>query len=333
MKSPTPTGQTRREIVNALTVDVEDYYQVEAFADVVSRADWLRWESRVERSTQRLLELFARHDVRATFFTLGWVAERHPALVHEIAAAGHEIACHGYAHHLIYQQTPDEFRHDVRRAKNILEDLIGASLEGYRAPSYSITAASLWALDILIEEGFRYDSSIFPIHHDRYGIPDAERFPHMIRRAAGEILEFPPSTVRLGGINWPMAGGGYFRLLPYAIFRAGLRHLNQVEAQAAIFFLHPWEVDPEQPSVPGTRLNVWRHRLNLHRTLPRLERLLNDFRFAPAREVIAECGMQNAEWEDLSSPDVRAAFDPLSSVHNPQAVIHNPQSAIRNPQP
>lgn len=314
MNSPATSGQTWRETVNALTVDVEDYYQVEAFADIVRREDWPRWQSRVERNTQQLLELFVRYDVRATFFTLGWVAERHPGLVRAIIAAGHEVACHGYEHRLIYRQTPDEFRADVRRAKGILEDLLGARVEGYRAPSYSITAASLWALDILIEEGFRYDSSIFPIHHDRYGIPDAQRFPHTIRRAAGEIIEFPPSTVRLGGMNWPISGGGYFRLLPYAMFRCGLRRLNRVEAHAAIFFIHPWEVDPDQPIVPGARVNVWRHRLNLHRTLPRLERLLTDFRFAPAREVIRIADLSGAQ----------PAFNP--GIHPSSSVIGNPQA-------
>jgi polysaccharide deacetylase family protein (PEP-CTERM system associated) len=329
MRSPADQRQPPRETVNALTVDVEDYYQVEAFTDVVRREDWPRWESRVESSTGRLLELFARTKARATFFTLGWVAEHYPNLVREIAKAGHEIACHSYEHRLIYRQTPDEFRQDLRRAKNILEDLIAAPVEGYRAPSYSITAGSLWALDILIEEGFRYDSSIFPIHHDRYGIPDAERFPHLIRRPAGEIIEFPPSTVRLCDTNLPVSGGGYFRLLPYAIFRRGLRRINCREAQAAIFFIHPWEVDPDQPMVPGSRLNVWRHRLNLHRTLPRLERLLNDFRFAPAREVIQ---MAHGEWRmaDWSNPDL--SFDAITPIHTSPSGISNPQSVIRNPQ-
>ncbi len=276
----------QKQQINALTVDVEDYYQVEGFTSVVRREDWSQWESRVEDNTRRLLELFARHHARGTFFTLGWVAERHPALVREIAAAGHEVACHGYEHRLIYQQTPDEFRRDLSRAKNILEAITGNRVEGYRAPSYSITAQSLWALDILIEEGFHYDSSIFPIHHDRYGMPDAERFPHLIRREAGQIVEFPPSTVRLFGMNWPMSGGGYFRLLPYRLFRRGLARINQREDRAAIFFIHPWEVDAGQPVVPGRRLDIWRHRINLHRTLPRLTRLLDDFRFAPVREVI-----------------------------------------------
>jgi polysaccharide deacetylase family protein (PEP-CTERM system associated) len=279
---------THQPPVNALTVDVEDYYQVEAFADVVRREDWPNWESRVEASTRRILEAFARHGVRGTFFTLGWVAERHPGIVREIAAAGHEVACHGYRHQLIYRQTPDEFREDVRSAKRRLEDLTGAPVVGYRAPSYSITSESLWALDILIEEGFQYDSSIFPVHHDRYGIPHAERFPHVISRRGGEIIEFPPSTFKLWGLNCPVSGGGYFRLLPYPIFRFGWRRIHRRDRQAAIFFLHPWEVDPEQPVVPGARLNVWRHRVNLRRTAGRLERLLHDFRFAPVRQVLEQ---------------------------------------------
>jgi polysaccharide deacetylase family protein (PEP-CTERM system associated) len=275
-----------QEIINALTVDVEDYYQVEAFAEVVRREDWPQWESRVERNTLTILDLFARYNVRGTFFTLGWVAERHPPLVREITAAGHEVACHGYEHRLIYTQTPEQFREDVRRARNALEDLTGMPVDGYRAPSYSITAESLWAFDVLIEEGFRYDSSIFPIHHDRYGMPKAERFPHIVRSAGGEIVEFPPSTLRLCGINFPISGGGYFRLLPYGVFSRGVARLNQQEKQSAIFFIHPWEVDPAQPVVPASRLNHWRHRINLHRTLPRLERLLSDFRFAPVRQVL-----------------------------------------------
>lgn len=291
----------KQQIINALTVDVEDYYQVEAFAGVVSREEWPRWESRVERNTLTILELLARYKVRGTFFTLGWVAERHPSLVRQIAAAGHEVACHGYEHRLIYSQTPDQFRADVRRARRILEDLTGQPVTGYRAPSYSITGQSLWALDVLIEEGFSYDSSIFPIHHDRYGVPDAERFPHVIRRESGEIVEFPPSTVRLCGVNFPVSGGGYFRLLPYGIFSRGVQRLNRQEQQPAIFFIHPWEVDPAQPVVPASRLNIWRHRINLQRTLPRLERLLSDFRFAPVAQVLS--GMLTATAREFRSDD------------------------------
>jgi polysaccharide deacetylase family protein (PEP-CTERM system associated) len=310
--SATPNQVKRRpEPVNALTVDVEDYYQVEAFASVVRREDWLRWESRLEHNTRRLLELLARHDAHGTFFTLGWVAEHYPGLVREIAGAGHEVACHSYEHRLIYRQTPEEFRRDVRRAKAALEDALGARVAGYRAPSYSITSQSLWALDVLIEEGFAYDSSIFPVHHDRYGMPGAARFPHTIRRAAGQILELPPSTVRLWGVNWPMAGGGYFRLLPYAIFRRGLRRINGRERQSAIFFVHPWELDPEQPAVPGTRLNIWRHRVNLHRTAPRLERLLNDFRFAPMRDLLRLGGEADADHLEAAAAPIQFASSGL----------------------
>jgi polysaccharide deacetylase family protein (PEP-CTERM system associated) len=278
--------KTEHYPVNALTVDVEDYYQVEAFSDVVSRHDWSRWESRIERNTERLLDLFEVFQVRGTFFILGWVAEHHPQLVRQIVKAGHEIACHSYHHQLIGNQMQTEFRDDVRRAKSLLEDVTGKEVEGYRAPTYSITSQTLWALDILVEEGFRYDSSIFPIHHDRYGIPNAERFPHVIRCSTGEIIEFPPSTVRVFGQNMPIAGGGYFRLIPYPVFRWGVDRINHEESKSAIFMIHAWEVDPDQPVLPGKRINVWRHRLNLRRTEPRLKKLLKDFRFAPVREVL-----------------------------------------------
>lgn len=279
-----------RDPVNALTVDVEDYYQVEAFADVVPRGEWDRWESRVEANVLRLLELFARQGVSGTFFILGWVAERHPRLVRDIAAAGHEIACHSYQHLLISAQNRAEFRADVRRAKALLEDISGQEVEGYRAPTYSITRQTLWALDILVEEGFRYDSSIFPVYHDRYGLPGAQRFPHVIRCASGELLEFPPSTVRLAGQNIPIAGGGYFRLLPYSLFRWGVQRLNRIEQQPAIFMVHAWEVDHGQPVIRGSRLNIWRHRHNLAQTEKRLARLLRDFRFAPVRDVLPMTG-------------------------------------------
>ena len=297
VSSKTGTAPDGARHLNALTVDVEDYYQVEAFAKVVRREDWTNWESRVERNTKFLLEMFAQRKVHGTFFTLGYVAEQHPQLIREIAQAGHEVACHSYYHRLVYSQTPDEFREDLRSAKHRLEDLIGAPVIGYRAPSYSITAQSLWALDILIEEGFSYDSSIFPVHHDRYGMPDAERFPHVLHRPPGEIIEFPPSTVRMRGVNFPISGGGYFRLYPYRLFRRGWQRINRSEAESAIFFLHPWEIDPDQPVVPGTRLNIWRHRVNLSQTQGKLERLLNDFTFAPVKQVLANrtFGLQTQE--------------------------------------
>ena len=299
------------EPVNALTVDVEDYFQVEAFADVVRREEWSNWESRVERNTQRLLEMLACRDVRSTFFILGWIAEQHPRLVREIADAGHEIACHSYHHQLISSQSRNEFRADVRRAKFLLEDISGQEVIGYRAPTYSITEKTLWALDVLVEEGFRYDSSIFPIYHDRYGIPAAERFIHTIQCPTGEIVEFPPSTVRLGGVNFPMTGGGYFRLLPYSLFRWGLRRINRLEHQPAIFMVHAWEVDPDQPVVAGTSLNVWRHRNNLSRTESRLARLLDEFRFTSLREVLRLSGRQLefAETRSVASKPAYAQMD------------------------
>jgi len=272
--------------VNALTVDVEDYYQVESFVNIVRREDWGRWESRVERNTYRLLDLFARRQARGTFFILGWIAERHPQLAREIVSAGHEIACHSYDHQFIPGQRREDFRADVRRAKSLLEDITGEAVEGYRAPTYSIMKETLWALDILVEEGFRYDSSIFPIRHDRYGVPGAKRFPYVIYCQSGELIEFPPSTVRIAGQNLPMAGGGYFRLLPYPVFRWGVRRINRREGQPAIFMVHAWEIDPDQPALPGTRFNVWRHRSNLNLTESRLERLLQDFRFTSVREVL-----------------------------------------------
>lgn len=272
--------------INALTVDVEDYYQVESFTDVVPREKWAGWAPRIDRNTDKILSLFDERGVYGTFFILGWVAERNPQIVRRIADAGHEIACHSYGHHLIQNQTQAEFRADLIRAKRLIEDQSGQRVIGYRAPTYSITPRTLWALDILIEEGFQYDSSIFPIYHDRYGMPGAERFPHLIRTGSGEIVEFPPSTLRLAGQNIPLAGGGYFRIMPYRFFSWGVRRINRTEQQSAIFMVHAWEVDEDQPRISGTRLNVWRHRNNLSRTLPRLQRLLSDFNFAPMRDLL-----------------------------------------------
>ena len=273
-------------IVNAMTVDVEDYFQVSAFDDVVDRADWERMESRVERNTRRLLDLFDEFDVRATFFVLGWIGERHPSLVREIHDRGHEVASHGYGHGLVYTQTPEAFRHDVRRARRILEDATGQAVVGYRAPSYSITARSLWALDVLVDEGYEYDSSIFPIRHDRYGMPDAPRHRHVRHTPAGPIVELPPATVRTLGMNLPAAGGGYLRLLPYGWTRRALTRLNERERQPAVFYVHPWEIDPDQPRLPARGLSRFRHYRNLHLTEPRLRSLLGSFRFAPARAML-----------------------------------------------
>ena len=273
-------------IVNAMTVDVEDYFHVSAFDHVVSRAGWDRFDSRVVGNTNRLLELFDRAGIRATFFVLGWVAERFPSLVRQIAGMGHEVASHGYHHQLLYMLTPQQFREDVRSAKATLEDAIGAPVRGFRAPSYSIVESSLWALDVLIEEGYAYDTSIFPIHHDRYGIPNAPRHAHVLQRAPGAIVEMPASTVRVAGVNLPIAGGGYFRLLPYAWTRWGIRRVNDVEGQPVVFYVHPWEVDPDQPRFDVGPMTRVRHYGGLNSTLPRLKRLLKDFRFDSVATVL-----------------------------------------------
>lgn len=266
-------------IVNAMTIDVEDYFHVSAFDGVVVRGEWDQLESRVCANTERLLQIFDAHGVKATFFVLGCVADRFPSLVSDIVSAGHEIASHGYNHQLVYEQTPAAFREDVRRAKGVLEGLIGGAVDGYRAPSYSITARTPWAFDVLIEEGHRYDASIFPIRHDRYGVPDAPRHPHIISRPSGSLVETPGSTVRLGPVNVPVAGGGYFRLLPYWWTRWGIGRVNRIERRPAIFYLHPWEIDPDQPRLPADRLGRFRHYRNLERTEQRLRRLLTDFPF------------------------------------------------------
>jgi polysaccharide deacetylase family protein (PEP-CTERM system associated) len=302
----------RTKIVNAMTVDVEDYFHVSAFQGTVSRSLWDRLESRVVRNTQRLLGLFEERGIRATFFVLGWVAERHPSLVRQIADAGHEVASHGYGHRLIYEQSPTEFREDLRKSRALIASAAGVSVSGYRAPSFSITPRSLWALDIIREEGFVYDASIFPIRHDRYGLPSSPRHFHMLHQAAGTLWECPGSTVRLGGVNLPVGGGGYFRLLPYSWTKWGISRLNK-EAQAAVFYLHPWEIDPDQPRLPGSRLSRYRHYTNLDRTESRLKRLLADFRFAPLSDLLG-----------LSPTHARTAEDgchvqPTRSLHTVDA--------------
>lgn len=291
MSTSTVTGA---RIVNAMSVDVEDYFHVSAFDRVVPRDAWDAFERRVERNTERLLALFDERQVGATFFVLGWVAERHRPLVRRIAAAGHEVACHGYGHRLIYDQTPVEFAEDVRRAKWMLEDLVGLPVRGYRAPSYSITARSLWALDILVEAGFEYDASVFPVHHDRYGMPGAPREIHRLERPGGSLIEVPPSTVRLLGVNLPVAGGGYFRILPYWWTRWGIGRVNGRERRPVIFYLHPWEIDPDQPRLRADALGRFRHYRNLHQTERRLRRLCTEFSFAPIQQVLETHGFATA---------------------------------------
>ncbi len=347
--------QTIPGILNLLTIDVEDYFQVHAFSRVIRTCDWANYRCRVEHNTYRLLEILNNvcpqralpspeacssvpalpmSDVlcptagKATFFVLGWIAERYPALIKTIRDAGHEIACHGYGHQLIYRQSKEEFREDVRKAKVILEDITGDEVIGYRAPSYSITKQSRWAFEILMEEGFRYDSSIFPVHHDVYGFPNAPRFPFTISLKGDQglefsgvdlhakfarfppsgalgsaeedfgaaapqsgafpkkILEFPLSTVRVLGQNIPVSGGGYFRIFPYYIIRKGLRRINEREGKLFTFYLHPWELDPNQPRIDGLSLKCkFRHYFNLTKTEGRFLNLLKEFLFSSIREV------------------------------------------------
>ena len=279
-------------ITNALTVDVEDYFHVSAFSSSIDRDSWDSLESRVVKNTQALLALFEQHDVRATFFVLGWVAERYPELVRELAANGHEIACHGFSHRLVYEQSREQFEEETRRSKHLLEDITGDAVLGYRAASYSIVRESLWALDTLVDLGFVYDSSIFPVHHDRYGIPNAERIPHrMSTPNKRSIVEWPLATARFLGYRLPVAGGGYFRLLPYGLSRWGLASINRRERQPFIFYLHPWEIDPGQPRVPSSLLSRFRHYTNLGKCEDRLRHLLGEFDFGTARDCLAQLGL------------------------------------------
>jgi len=280
------------EIANAFSVDVEDYFQVAALAEAISRDSWGERETRVERNTGLILDLLAERGIRGTFFVLGWIAERHPGLIRRISSAGHEVASHGFSHRLIYEQTPEEFREETLRSKRLLEDLIGAPITGYRAASFSITSRSLWALDVLIDAGFQYDSSVFPIRHDRYGIPGASHSPGRISAPSGRTLvEFPMSAASFAGVRIPVSGGGYFRLLPYWLTRSGLRRINAAERRPFTFYLHPWEVDPGQPRVRVSWLSRFRHYTNLHRCEDRLRRLLGEFRFTTMRETLQALGL------------------------------------------
>ena len=321
---------------NILTIDIEDYFQVHAFSDVIKFEDWGNFECRIERNTDRLLDVLSssirnpqsafRIPTKGTFFVLGWIAERYPNLVRRIQKEGHEIACHGYAHQLVYTQSRDEFRQDIKRAKAILQDIIGSEVIGYRAPSYSITNKSQWAFEVLVEEGFKYDSSIFPIRHDFYGMANAPRFPFVVSlngnsnvefsvlnfesntvslndgntaaplegitpnselRTQHYLLEFPLSTVKLLGQNFPISGGGYFRLFPYSLIRKGLKSINKKENKPFIFYAHPWEFDTGQPRVKGAaNLSKFRHYVNLDKTEDRFRRLLNDFNFSSVKEIM-----------------------------------------------
>ena len=275
------------DIVNAFTVDVEDYFQVSAFENDISRDQWDQFESRVVANTQRILDLLARHDVRATFFVLGWVARQYPELVREIHNAGHEIGSHSFWHRLIYNQTPEEFRSDLRQSRDILADIIGEPITAYRAPSFSITRRSLWALDILAQEGFQFDSSVFPIYHDRYGIPDAKPTIHQITTSAGPLWEFPPSVFRFARLNFPVGGGGYFRLYPLWCTVCCLKTVNRRTQQPFMFYVHPWEIDPGQPRIrAGSPVSRFRHTVNLSKSLRKLDKLLRAFRFQSLSAIV-----------------------------------------------
>jgi len=278
--------------VNALTVDVEDYFHVSAFAKNISRDDWDSIVSRVEQNTQKLLELFSEKNVFATFFVLGWVAERFPGLIREIDVLGHEVASHGYSHQLIYNQSPDVFKEETLRSKNLLENIIQKPVLGYRGASYSITKQSVWALDILFDAGFKYDSSIFPVRHDRYGIPDAPRFPYLAETPKkNKIIEFPLTSFRFMGAQLPIAGGGYFRLFPYWFTKLAFNKIHNTENRPFIFYLHPWEIDPEQPKVKSSLFSRFRHYNNLHKCETRLKSLLSDFEFSSVLNVLKNTGL------------------------------------------
>jgi polysaccharide deacetylase family protein (PEP-CTERM system associated) len=271
-------------IRNALTIDVEDYFHVSAFAPHVPREDWDRLPCRVERNVDAILAMLTEHRTRATFFMLGWVAERYPGLVRRIVEQGHELASHGYAHRRVTEQSREEFREDVTRAKRLLEDISGVAVQGYRAPSFSIGEGNLWALECLSEAGYRYSSSIYPVRHDHYGMPGAPRFA--FHPQGRSLLELPVTTVRYFNQNLPAGGGGYFRLLPYWVSRAWLKRVNEVDGRPCIFYFHPWEIDPQQPRFrQASALAKFRHYLNLERTEARLCRLLVDFAWGPIEHV------------------------------------------------
>ena len=284
-----------------MSVDVEDYFMVEAFAESVSRRNWSAWPSRVADNTRRALDLFDNYNVKGTFFLVGWIAERDPELVREIHARGHELACHSFWHRTVYSLTPNQFRDDTRAAICAIEDAAGVRVNGYRAPSWSITKDCLWALDVLANEGLTYDSSIFPIHHDLHGTPGAQRFPYAHACANGRTLrEFPPATIRLFGQNFPGGGGGYLRILPFAYTRWFFRKFQQTYRQRVIVYFHPWELDPKQPHIREKLKSRFRHYTNLDRMESRLNALLQAYKFASFRDILAapdECGANS----DLAS--------------------------------
>lgn len=273
-------------MINLLTVDVEDYFQVEAFKQHVERATWNDFPVRVEQNTSVILDLLARQNIKGTFFILGWVAEKYPGLVKKIHSQGHEVASHGYDHQLIYTQKPDEFLEETKKSKTLLEELIGVEVCGYRAATFSITRESLWALELLVEAGFKYDSSIYPGRHDRYGIPGSPTHPYIINTAGSELVEFPISVLPLGKTVLPVAGGGYFRLFPYWFSRWAYQKINAA-AKPVMFYIHPWEVDPQQPKIEGINLATrFRHYVNLSRCEHKLNLLVDDFKFGRVCDLL-----------------------------------------------
>lgn len=279
----------KSSVINAMTVDVEDYFQVSAFEPYVSRENWHSHPPRVERNTERILELFESNQVRATFFTLGWVAERYPSLIRKIVGQGHELASHGWEHRRVSTQSPREFRYDITRTRKLLEDIGGQPVRGYRAASYSIGPNETWAWQELLDAGYRYSSSIVPISHDHYGMPDAPRFA--FQAIGDQLMEIPITTVTLAGRNLNCGGGGWFRLFPYVFSRWALNRVNEEEGQAGIFYFHPWEIDPEQPRPEGLGMKTrFRHYLNLDRMHVRLNQLLKDFRWGRVDEIFLRGG-------------------------------------------
>ena len=274
-------------VINAMSVDVEDYFQVAAFESVINPGQWDSKPCRVEKNVASILELFEANGAISTFFTLGWIAERYPALVREIVSAGHELASHGYAHQRVISQSREEFRQDITRSKNLLEDISGVEIKGYRAPSYSITSATLWAHDILADAGYRYSSSVVPVKHDLYGIPGGECFSYSV--AQGRLLEIPISTISLMGRRLNCGGGGWFRLFPYGFTQRAIQSINRNQEKACVFYFHPWEIDPEQPRISEASIKSrFRHYLNLERTRPRLQRLLRDFCWSTMEQVFLQ---------------------------------------------
>lgn len=287
-------------MLNALSIDVEDYFQVSAAESVIQYKDWDKYESRVVKNTQKVLTILKEFNVKATFFILGWIAERFPELVKDIYLQGHEIACHGYNHRLIYNQEPNVFRKDIRKAREILEKIIGNQIIGYRAPSSSITNRSFWAVEILIEEGFQYDSSIYPVRHHRYGIPNGEAFIHRIDLGEkGTIVEFPLSTVRIFGANFAICGGGYLRFYPLMLAKWGIERINK-EGYPAMVYFHPWEIDPEQPRIELHGLSKFKHYVNLSKHSDKLRNLLSDVEFSSIQEVISLNNLRTLEMSNVT---------------------------------